>query len=320
MEYKLSVVIPIYNVEKYILDCIKSIFEILPREVEIIFIDDGSKDTSIDILQSEILKIDPLLRKNVILLKQENMGQSVARNNGIAVARGEYISFIDSDDLIDSSYFSEILFIINEYGPDIIRFNAAKFKNQDESIGKVLDFENFTGLCVNNKNLLEFIFKKGAWFSWLNVVKKNLFKDIQFPVGVYFEDVAIIPDLLIKSKNIFLLDRALYYYRINNQSSIHSLNEKNVEKNIESFKFILNLYRKKIYNNSLYVGIYIKLFQGYIGYLSKNRGISDAMREYFYFKIKGLQFDDTLNFKNKIFGLSGIIYIYMYYIYIKVMR
>src|SRR5690606_27474731 len=104
---KLSIIIPVYGVEKYILEFAQSLIFQLNNEVELIIINDGTKDRSIAILKEYVAT--QFLDKNIIWLEQENQGQSIARNYGISIANGDYITFLDPDDLVFEEYVSQIL-------------------------------------------------------------------------------------------------------------------------------------------------------------------------------------------------------------------
>ena len=124
----ISVIIPIYKVEDYIEECINSILVQITPEIEVILVNDGTPDNSFEIVNN-ILELEPLeVRNCFILLEQENQGQSKARNFGLSIATGDYIAFLDSDDILEKNYFSVLLEKINKFSPDIISFKSNRFK------------------------------------------------------------------------------------------------------------------------------------------------------------------------------------------------
>ena len=116
---KISVITPAYNVEKFIKECLGSVLSQSLKEIEVICIDDGSNDATLSILKSYQER-----DSRIILLEQENSGPSVARNKGLSIARGEYISFVDSDDYLEDGAFETCYNMAREYDADMVHFNA----------------------------------------------------------------------------------------------------------------------------------------------------------------------------------------------------
>ncbi|NGP41283.1 glycosyltransferase, partial [Acinetobacter sp. GC2] len=126
---KLSIIVPVYGVEKYILEFAESLLFQLNDEVELIIINDGTKDKSIDVLKEYVQKND-FQKKKIIWLEQENQGQSVARNYGISIAKGEYVTFLDPDDFVIEKYVPQILENLDLYADiDLYQYNAYIFKD-----------------------------------------------------------------------------------------------------------------------------------------------------------------------------------------------
>ena len=125
---RFSIIVPVYNVENYLDACLKSILAQSFTDYEVIIIDDGSTDNSKKILDELIFNLPKNKAKQFKVFSQKNQGQSAARNKALNIACGEYVGFIDSDDILDGNYIRELLRIINGYEPDIISIRAAKFK------------------------------------------------------------------------------------------------------------------------------------------------------------------------------------------------
>ena len=120
---KVSIIVPAYNVEGYIYDCLKSLVSQTMQNIEIIVINDGSTDNTEKII-SEFEKTD----SRIIVIRQENQGISVARNNGINIAKGEYLGFVDSDDYVDNDYFEKLYNIVTSQNADMAVTSILKHK------------------------------------------------------------------------------------------------------------------------------------------------------------------------------------------------
>ena len=153
-KYKLSIIIPVYGVEKFILEFTQSLFPQLTDDVECIFINDGCLDNSIKILKKEIFFFKN--KDNIKVIHQENSGIGAARNSGLKVAQGNFIGFLDPDDMVKPNYIISILEVItNNYNSiDIIHINAEvlDLKNTKSKMSLVTD----TRLVKVNKELMWF--------------------------------------------------------------------------------------------------------------------------------------------------------------------
>src|SRR5690606_20128377 len=109
-----SLIIPVYNVELYVIECLESVIKIIPHDksVEVIIVDDGSPDNSINLIENYILNLNDNIKNNFHIFSQENRGLSGARNTGINIAKGRYLAFLDSDDVLQGNFFNDILAII----------------------------------------------------------------------------------------------------------------------------------------------------------------------------------------------------------------
>lgn len=234
---KLSLIIPIYKVENYIIDCLESVCCQLVQGVEVILVNDGTPDQSMTMAKNYINNNYYHLLSHFVFIEQENQGQSVARNVALKKAIGEYIAFLDSDDVLTEDYFMQLIPILN--GIDIVQFKSKRFTDSTSClISFNVGLEKEPGIYENSRDLMIDIFNQSAWFPWLNVYKASLFQEIEFPKGVYYEDAAIIPEIFLKAKTIYFLDSVLYLYRINLSSSLLNLSMSNLEKHIKSFDYI----------------------------------------------------------------------------------
>lgn len=225
---KLSIIIPIYKVEKYIVECIESICCQLIDDVEVILVNDGTPDRSMEIAKDYIRNKYSQHLTQFVFVDQKNQGLSGARNTGISTAKGEYVAFLDSDDKLNVNYFEKIMEIINiEKAIDIIQFSALRF-NCSGSVSSFLKPFGYEGKHLLDDNIYKFIFSNSAWFAWLRVYKKSLFNEHEFPVGRNYEDAYLIPKIFIISKYIYFLNEQLICYRENLQGISCTFSHKNI--------------------------------------------------------------------------------------------
>lgn len=276
---QLSIIVPVYNMENFITECFNSIFEQIDQSyaIEIIFVDNGSTDHSINILNILINSLDHFNKEKVYIVEEPYRGVSNARNTGIKYASGKYITFLDSDDVLLSNYFSYVLEILS-LDVDILQFNFKYISEQsiicDSSRLKI--YSHFTGYHNLETQLLKKLFNDHAWFSWLRIYKKTLFNDLLFPQMSHFEDAAILPQIFLNSKHIFLLDQPLYGYRMRITSATRSASQKTIQNCFLSFEKIIELYINRATSNQLYSIPLIHFFHMYIKNTIKLKGIKQA--------------------------------------------
>ncbi len=202
----LTIIVPVYNVEKYIVKCISSIIEQDGFDkIELIIVNDGTKDNSIGLIKH---KIDGL--PNVVLLNQENVGLSSARNAGLKIAKGEYVWFVDSDDSIDKQAISILLNILDShldcYGLNLLWENESDGNRYE--IGSWHKAEPIlTGIdFMRNMNHLTPVQRY--------VIKRKILidNDIYFLPGILHEDYEYVPRLLYYVKGVDIVNVPLYYY------------------------------------------------------------------------------------------------------------
>ena len=213
---RISVIVPVYNVENYIAKCLDSIMNQTFKDFECLIIDDGTKDNSIEIA-SRVVKNDERFK----IYHKENGGLSDARNFGIEKANGEYLTFIDSDDYIAPSMLNDAYNMAIKYNSDITCFDMYYMWPEEEakSISKGAQFtvssykENPSLIFINNS-------------ANNKIFKASFMKDKRFIKGIYYEDLATIPVWIAKANNVSYVNKPLYYY-VQRQGSIsHSGDEK----------------------------------------------------------------------------------------------
>ena len=205
----ISIIIPIFNVEQYLKQCLDSVLSQTYEDFEVLLINDGSTDSSENICKEYIQK-----DKRFHLITTANRGLSAARNTGIQNAKGEWIMFIDSDDYVDPEFCRVPFEAARTSNADVVIFKRIvidKNGNKQKSIYKA---KNRPEGIITFEQAIDF----GENVIWNKLYKKTLFKDIVFPEGKYFEDIFITPCLLHKASIIYIMPVALYYYRKRNNS------------------------------------------------------------------------------------------------------
>lgn len=217
---KVSIIVPVYNVEKYLRKCLDSLINQTLKDIEIICVNDGSKDNSPKILE-EYAKID----NRIVVINQENSGQSVARNKGIGIAKGEYIGFVDSDDWLDLDFFEKLYSSAIKNNADIalggiIRVTGIKKK-------KSLKFEK--EITTDNTNLkFELCDIPEKSYVWNKIYKTEKVKEIglEFENGIFYEDCIFTPQALFYLGKIVTVPNTYYYYLRRNNSTVKQRSEK----------------------------------------------------------------------------------------------
>ena len=208
---KVSIVVPIYNVEKFLVRCIDSIVNQTYSNLEIILVDDQSPDNCGAICDDYARKDD-----RIKVIHQENKGLSGARNSGIDIATGDYIAFIDSDDFIASDYVETLLDTLIKTGADIVQCYYQRFNNEDEC--KTTDNSN---VVIKEYSSLEYLKnhnRSNVMTACNKLYKIALFSKIRYPLGKIHEDLATTYKVIDISNKVAVIDKILYYYYDNYES------------------------------------------------------------------------------------------------------
>ena len=203
---KVSIIIPVYNAEKYLEKCLNSVIKQTLKDIEIICINDGSTDGSLNILQKYSEK-----DKRFIIIDQKNSGQSVARNKGLSVAKREFIGFVDSDDWIDSDMYKHLYQRMVEDHSDIAACGV-QMVWEDGTPPRILT--RMGNHVLSKEEAMQAIIEE-SWLKqpvWYKLYKTNLIKDILFPVGKYHEDVFWSYQAVDRANKISVSDHIGYYY------------------------------------------------------------------------------------------------------------
>ncbi len=210
---KISIIVPVYNTEKYLNRCLESIISQSLKEIEIIIINDCSSDNSLEIIKKYIKK-----DKRIILIdKIKNEGVSAARNSGIEIASGDYILCIDSDDWIESNYLKDMYEIAIKYDADMI-ITDFYFDYGEKNIIYQFDQYEENKIILNNKKIIKNLASReenGFSCVWNKLVKKEIYlkNNIKFPEKISMgEDLFVVISLVYFSKKIVKLNKAYLHY------------------------------------------------------------------------------------------------------------
>ena len=217
----LSIIIPMYNVEKYIETCIESLINQDFDNYEIIIIDNGSSDKSYEICKSYLSK-----NKNIKLISQESGEPGKARNIGLNNATGKYIGFVDSDDYIYPHMFKKMIDIAERDMADIVICDFDKYY-EDENKFVTVKNSLKENVIYNKEEILEYYFTRELEaFAWNKIYKRELFSNIRFDEGIFYEDIYPTYRLIQKAKAIVKVDEPLYIYRQRKNNITSSYSDK----------------------------------------------------------------------------------------------
>lgn len=240
----ISVIVPIYNVEKYLSKCIDSILNQTYKNIEVLLVNDGSTDNSEQICL-EYAKKDNRIK----YLKKKNGGLSDARNYGIEHANGEYLSFVDSDDYLDCTFLEKLYYSIINNNTEVAVCSYELINELDNKVINTINIpshtEKTTGIEIM-KGVLNFKFRQPFVVVWNKLYKKYIFKNLRFEVGKLHEDEFMVHKLWYYTKNISLVNEPLYkYLRRENSITQSQMNLCRFNSLIESFLDRINFYCKK---------------------------------------------------------------------------
>lgn len=268
-DLKLSIIIPVYNVEKYVGACIESIFKqrISENEFEVILINDGSTDNSLNIIQEYEKRYS-----NITIISQKNQGLSTTRNNGIKSAKGEYLLFVDSDDLIIDNTLKVMLHIATQNQVDILKGDYVKANNQEIENGIEIANLNTNTPSAIKTGEQGFIEDYNPMYSYavLNLYRREFIikNQILFLEGKYFEDVAFTIEAYLKAKTFMAIPLQFYVYRQNDSSimatmsvnKLYSMNDIIAYNHQQKNKIPLSKKGMEKLNYSIYASMIVNLW------------------------------------------------------------
>ena len=216
---KVSVILPIYNVDKYLRKCLESVTNQTYRHLEIICVNDCSTDNSIKIINEYLLKDN-----RIILVDREfNGGLSAARNSGLEIARGDYVYFIDSDDYVDLDYIEKMVSAAIENNASVVLNTNIVAHNNDTTYAHLADktYNNIYDQFIDAKTAIFNI----IWNTWAHLWKKSFLDEhnLKFPDGYIIEDLYFQAISYVYLEKIFVTRASTYHYTIRNNSIMGNL-------------------------------------------------------------------------------------------------
>lgn len=209
-EYKVSIIVPVYNVEKYLTQCMESLVNQTLKDIEIIVVNDGSPDNSIKILEKYEKKYPDMVK----VFTTENRGVSHARNYGLDRAKGEYIMFVDSDDFIELDMAEKLYNKAVMDNNDLVvcaRYNVYEVEGKKELKRKLMKVFSMNQNFKMSERKFELVHLSP--FPWDKLFKRTLLNGIRFPEGIRFEDLVVAFEAAVMAESIGILPEPLYNYR-----------------------------------------------------------------------------------------------------------
>ncbi|HCN49048.1 MAG TPA: glycosyl transferase family 2 [Chryseobacterium sp.] len=265
---KVSIIVPVYNVENYLTKCLDSLIGQSLQDIEIIVVNDGSKDRSEEIIRQYAQKYPGKIKA----FSKENGGLSDARNFGIDRATGDYIGFVDSDDYVTEVMFEEMFLLAEKHGAKMVICNIQKVDENGKVIQKLTQLPNMSE-NINLENHFS-VFSDVSYFACNKLFKKELFDQKRFKKGVHFEDIQLIPQLLLECETIAQTQNYHYQYFERTDSITKTHTEKGLDmlkavKDVEEV-FTGSKYahkKEELKNFQIFEGVYS--FLAYLAFVKK---------------------------------------------------
>lgn len=219
-----SIVVPVYNRHNYLAECLDSLVAQTYQNLEIILVDDGSTDDSLAICQAYAKK-DARFK----VLAQSNAGVSVARNNGIQTATGQYLMFVDSDDYVASDYCEQAVSCLEKYNSDICCFGYVEVdKDSEKYVERVATLDG----PITKEQAMAITIEDSHPVN--KIYKREMFANLKFPANKVYEDAYIMYKVFDLAKRISYLPQATYFYVQNKKSIVNEMSPKNIADQFDS--------------------------------------------------------------------------------------
>lgn len=313
MEDLVSIIVPIYNVEKYLDRCINSLVNQTYKNIEIILVDDGSPDKS-----GKICDMWSAKDSRIKVIHKKNGGLSDARNVGIEKAKGKYISLVDSDDYVHVKFIEILYSLCVENNSDLAMCGNYTTSKEEDWKSEITDYTKRT---INCRKALEDR-KIPYCVAWNKLYKSEILKKIKYPKGKIHEDVAVIYEILYISKSMAITDAKLYYYYENHNSIMR---KEYSRKRLDILDVLNNAYNSfkdrgeiKIANNILndYIDAILEQYKNVSIYsCSEKKSIKKELRRKYAFI-----YDKLKKNISKRDVLKYLVYKYLPYLYVHVQR
>lgn len=224
---KLTIIVPVYQVEEYIRICVDSIFrQGLDDECfDVLLVNDGTRDESFEQISDFILQ-----HKNICIIEQENQGLSVARNTGLSKATGDYVLFLDSDDILVANSLKPLLQDIEDYHPDILVAGFIKMENLEEYPQIPIPNSIYNSKKIYGKDLFINNLNPRECYVWRSLYRREFLNEnsLRFIPGIYFEDVPFTTECYLKAKKCLQTNHIFYVYRQRPGSIVSAITKRKV--------------------------------------------------------------------------------------------
>ena len=241
---KISVIVPVYNVENYLEKCLNSLVNQTIQDIEILVINDGSKDQS----QKIIVQFATQFPEKIKAFEKENGGLSDARNFGLDRATGDFIGFVDSDDYVTETMFEEMYQLAQKNNAEIVICNLQKVNEHGEITQKLTQIPNMPEKIVLKDYFS--VFSDASYFACNKIFRKELFLTKRFKKGVHFEDIQLIPQLFLESS--IIAQTQYFHYQYLERSD--SITKTHTEKGLDILKAVEDVevaFKKSQYSDRL---------------------------------------------------------------------
>ncbi|WP_312288241.1 glycosyltransferase family 2 protein [Chryseobacterium gleum] len=237
---RVSIIVPVYNVENYLAKCLDSLVKQSLPDIEILIVNDGSKDNSEKIIEGYAQKYPEKIKAYT----KENGGLSDARNFGIDRATGDYIGFVDSDDYVTETMFEEMLLLAEKHNAKMVISNIQKVDENGKVVQKLTQLPNMPEKITLENNFS--VFSDISYFACNKLFKKELFNQKRFKKGVHFEDIQLIPQLLLECETIAQTQNFHYQYL----ERTDSITKTHTEKGLDMLKAVSDV--EQVFRGSPY--------------------------------------------------------------------
>jgi len=260
---KITVIVPVYNVESYLRKCLDSIIAQTYKNIEIVVVNDGSTDASAEICK-EFVEID----HRIIYIEQENSGLSAARNTGLENMSGDYVTFVDSDDWIELDYVETLYKKITQYQADIAVGNYYSFNESEGMFYFHILGDSYYEKVYDNISIFENLYesqemKNFALISaWGKLYKAGLFEQLRFDIGKLGEDGYLNQKIYLLAEKIVYIHKGIYSYRIRNNSLSRTWTEKWMHALVNSMSERITLLANLGYPLEKHLAIYRQMLEG----------------------------------------------------------
>lgn len=261
---KLSVIVPIYNTEQYLYQCLDSIVRQTYQNLEIICVDDGSTDRSGEILDEFAAK-----DSRIVSIHEQNMGESHARNVGILRSTGDYIAFVDCDDWLEEDTYQVLVELLEENDTDLAAVSWIK-EFSDHSIQMTNNLLVKEG-TISQEQLMSYVYRRddyqGFAYMWDKLYRRKLIFRENGEVLLFSEklrlggDVLYLAEILLEARNGIYFDKACYHYRQRNASGCHTTDLAKRLDWLEGYKIVIKKYERQEVSDDII--IWVKRFLAY---------------------------------------------------------